>query len=92
MANAVSAPASVPRPVVRAAPVEEPEVTPTEPGISVPLEGTGYEIGVQLGNESVTISAEPSAPGDDRPPLRGEIPITVPALPPATEDEEPPRL
>jgi penicillin-binding protein 1A len=90
MSGAVRGSSGAPRPMVRKAPAAELEGP--EPSITVPLEGTGYEIGVQLGNEAVTISAEPSAPGDDRPPLRGEIPIGPPPPAPAPEDEEPPRL
>ncbi len=90
MSGAVRASAGVPRPVVRKAPAPMP--AGPEPSLSVPLEGTGYEIGVEIGNEAVTISAEPSAPGDDRPPLKGEIPLGPPPPAPAPEDEEPPRL
>jgi penicillin-binding protein 1A len=90
MSGAVRAPASAARPpAARESRAAERAPEPRDTGITVPLEGTGYELGVELGNETVTISAEPTAPGDDRPPLRGEIPIFLPpASPPDPEERE----
>jgi penicillin-binding protein 1A len=77
---------AAPQPVAAPPDEDEPGI-----GVSVPLGDSGYEVGVQLGNEAVTFSAEPSQPGDDRPPLRGEIPIVVPPpAPPQGEDRAPP--
>ncbi|HZG45718.1 MAG TPA: PBP1A family penicillin-binding protein, partial [Allosphingosinicella sp.] len=87
MSNALRAKIPLPRPVVRETvePAEEPG--PLSGQVTVPLEGTGYELGVNLGNESITISAAPANPGDDRPPIRGELPIIIP--PPAQSTTEP---
>ena len=91
MSGAVQARAPAPRPAALKAPVAPVEAE--DPAIlSVPLGDTGYDLGVALGSEAVTISAEPNAPGDDRPPLKGEIPIGPPPPAPVPEDEEPPRL
>jgi penicillin-binding protein 1A len=90
MSSALAARMPLPRPVVRETvePAELPEETLGN--VTVPIEGTGYQLGLELGNESVTISAEPTAPDDDRPPLRGEIPIVAP-LPPQPQNEPRPQ-
>jgi penicillin-binding protein 1A len=59
--------------------------------LTVPIEGTGYEVGVKLGDESVTVSTQPSAPGDKRPSFPIEIPIVTPAPPPGQPEDEPER-
>ncbi len=89
MSQAVQAP---PRTQARRAAPDAPE-TSEGTALTVPIEGTGYELGVQVGNESVTVSAQPSAPDDNRPSIPIEIPILTPGVPPAlpAPDEEPER-
>jgi penicillin-binding protein 1A len=73
-------------PVVREAPPSARE--PDEPPVyTVPIEGAGIDVGVQIGNEGMTISAQPSAPVD-RPAPPAEPPAV--ALPPPPDDEGPP--
>jgi penicillin-binding protein 1A len=73
-------------PVVREAPPSAKE--PDEPPVyTVPIEGTGVDVGVQIGNEGMTISAQPSAPGD-RPAPPAELPAVT--LPPPPDGEGPP--
>jgi penicillin-binding protein 1A len=88
MSGAIRAPASAPRPAPRETPAPEAEPQQAEPSLTLPLEGMGYELGLEVGNEAVTISAQPTAPGDNRPPLRGEIPIAPPPPPPSANSEE----
>jgi len=91
MSNALGGRAAPPKPVVRPVPasaVPESKAEVTDTTLSVPLEGTGYELGVDLSGDGVTVSAEPMAPGDDRPPLRGEIPF---GPPPPAPTPAPPR-
>jgi len=57
--------------------------------VSIPIEGTGMEVGVEFGNDSVTLSARPSPEDDERPAPR-EPSITVPLPPPDDEDPRPP--
>jgi penicillin-binding protein 1A len=64
--------------------------------IVVPIEGTGFDIGVQVDANGVIISADPSAPqpvpGDDAP---GDVPTGDRVPPPPTRDEpdeEPPTI
>jgi penicillin-binding protein 1A len=74
-------------PVVREAPPSATE--PDEPPVyTVPIEGTGIDVGVQLGNEGMTISAQPSAPREDAPPVPTDIPAAI--LPPPPDEEEGP--
>ncbi len=89
MSQAVRAP---PRTQARRAAPEAPQRA-EGPALTVPIEGTGYELGVQVGDEAVTVSAQPTAPGDDRPSVPIEIPIVTPAVPPALPppDDEPER-
>jgi penicillin-binding protein 1A len=92
MSNALGARAALPKPVVKPVPEPADEGNNSAPSLSVPLGESGYELGVELGNETVTISAEPSAPGDDRPPIRREIPIgTIPQPPILGPENEDPR-
>jgi penicillin-binding protein 1A len=88
MSQAVRTPAPQARePVVREAPPSAKE--PEEPPVyTVPIEGTGIDVGVQLGDDTVTISAQPSDPKKDAPPARVEIPIITP--PPTPGEEEDP--
>jgi penicillin-binding protein 1A len=82
----------IPRPAPRQQSVPAPVEEEPEASLSVPLGDSGYEVGVQLSNDAVTISAEPANPGDERPPLRGEIPIAPPPpFSPATPRQEPQR-
>jgi len=60
--------------------------------ITLPIEGTGYEVGVQVDENGVVVSAQPGEeapadlPEDERP-----IPtIIAPPAPPAPDDEPPP--
>jgi penicillin-binding protein 1A len=88
----VAAPIAVPR---RAAPVPV-ETGPTEgggyeggPTLSLPIEGTGYEVGVDFDREQVTIAPEPPPPGpaeEEGPPRRDDIPTIAPP-PPAPVEE-----
>ncbi|HEX8623403.1 MAG TPA: PBP1A family penicillin-binding protein [Allosphingosinicella sp.] len=59
--------------------------------LTVPIEGTGYEVGFEVTDNGVTISAQPGdePPADDEP---GERPVTItpPPPPPAPDDDEPP--
>jgi penicillin-binding protein 1A len=74
-------------PVVREAPPSAKE--PDEPPVyTVPIEGVGIDVGVQLGNEGITISAQPAAPREDAPPGPTDIPTI--ALPPPPDDEQEP--
>ena len=60
------------------------------PTLSVPIEGTGYEVGVDFDREQVTIAPEPPPPGpaeDEGPPRRDDIPTIAPP-PPAPVEEE----
>jgi penicillin-binding protein 1A len=91
MSQAVSTPAAKENvePVVREAPPSAKEVD--EPTVyTVPIEGTGVDVGVQIGNDSVSISAQPSQRREGDPTIPVEIPILrLPTVP--TEEEEPPR-
>lgn len=59
--------------------------------LTVPIEGTGYEIGVQVDENGVIVSAQPGdeVPGDEPPTERPVPTITPPPAPPAPEDEPP---
>ncbi|MBA3677517.1 MAG: penicillin-binding protein [Sphingosinicella sp.] len=87
LAGAAQVQRSVPRP---ASPLPEIRIPagdlPTE--VRVPIEGTGYEVGVDLQNDGVTISAQPSRDREDR---RAPLPENGPAAnaPPPREDPEP---
>jgi penicillin-binding protein 1A len=79
----------------RAAPAPEPEprIVPVEElpnaSISVPIEGTGYDVGLEVGENGVTVSAEPN--GQETP-----VPIDIPPVqigpPPAAPKEPEPQL
>ena len=57
--------------------------------LTVPIEGTGYEVGFEVTENGVTISAQPGeAPPEDEAPGERPIPtITPPPAPPAPDDE-----
>jgi penicillin-binding protein 1A len=55
--------------------------------LTIPIEGTGMEVGIELGNESVTFSTRP-APGD-RPRAPVDVPVVTPGPPPKGEDPPP---
>ncbi|MDT9598943.1 transglycosylase domain-containing protein [Sphingosinicella rhizophila] len=56
--------------------------------ITVPIDGIGYELGVEFGNEGMTISAQPG-PDNDRPPVPVELPkVMIPIPPPPVEEAE----
>jgi penicillin-binding protein 1A len=59
------------------------DILPTN--LTVPIEGTGYELGVDLSGEAVTISAQPSGPGERRAP--DGIPAMDAPPPPRQEPE-----
>ncbi len=57
--------------------------------LAIPIEATGYEVGVQVDNGSLTISAQPSP--DQPQPREGEPPtLNAPPAPPAPRDRPPP--
>ncbi|HEX8667259.1 MAG TPA: PBP1A family penicillin-binding protein [Allosphingosinicella sp.] len=89
----------------KAPPIAAPAEVQGETGIgnaslTVPIEGTGYDVGVDVGEDGVTISAQPGAPqpgGDPGQRPTDQIPtLNVPppvprgdrGRPPAAEDEE----
>jgi penicillin-binding protein 1A len=88
MSGAVASPAARPeRP--RETRREVPARAKAEPALSVPLEGTGYEVGIEIGKDGMTISAEPNREKEEGP--RPDLPlprITIPV--PAVEPEEAP--
>jgi hypothetical protein len=55
--------------------------------LTVPIEGTGYEVGFEVTENGVTISAQPgeAPPGED--PGERTPTITPPPAPPAPDDE-----
>ncbi len=71
--------------------------------VQVPIGDTGYDVGIAIGPDEVTISTQPSAeapdptgsvgpadeplPEDDEGPAPGQIPTIAPPPPPAPEDE-----
>jgi penicillin-binding protein 1A len=58
--------------------------------LTVPIEGTGYEVGFEVTDNGVTISAQPGeAPPEDEPAERPVPTITPPPPPPAPDDEPP---
>ncbi|WP_324749701.1 transglycosylase domain-containing protein [Sphingomonas sp. LY54] len=77
----------------RAAPAPEPEprIMPVEElpnaSISVPIEGTGYDVGLEVGENGVTVSAQPNG---QEPPIPVDIPpVQIAPPPPATKEPEP---
>lgn len=92
MSNAVpGASAPVRRQQSRAAPGQDRE-EPDPAGITVPIEGTGMEVGVDLGPEGVSISAQPSAPGQQPAPDQAPRAPEPPPPPPQRQEPEPGRL
>lgn len=74
-----------------AAPEPEPRIVPAEElpnaSISVPIEGTGYDVGLQVGENGVTVSAQPNG---QEPPLPVDIPpVQIAPPPPPTKEPEP---
>jgi penicillin-binding protein 1A len=51
-----------------APPMEPPVVSEGNAALTVPIEGTGMQVGIDVSNDSVTFSAGPSAEGRDGPP------------------------
>jgi hypothetical protein len=86
MSQAVRTPnAERSEPVVREAPPSAKQ--PDEPPVyTVPIEGTGIDVGVQIGNEGMTISAQPSDP-QEAPPEPADITTVI--VPPPPDEEEP---
>src|SRR3954471_12166652 len=59
--------------------------------LTLPIEGTGYEVGVQVDENGVTVSAQPGEePPADRPPSERPAPTITPPPAPPPPDEEPP--
>ncbi len=52
--------------------------------LNIPIDGTGYQIGVEVGDNSLSISATPDPRQEDRP-LPGDRPGATPAPPPRNE-------
>jgi penicillin-binding protein 1A len=59
--------------------------------LTLPIEGTGYEVGVQVDENGVTISAQPGdePPADEPPSERPVAAITPPPAPPPPDDVPP---
>jgi penicillin-binding protein 1A len=90
MSRAVRAPAARRRePTRNEAPSEKARIE--VPVLNIPIEGTGYEVGLDLGNEAVTISTQPGPRPNDAPaPTRRDPPVVVPLPTVPTGDESPP--
>ncbi|HEV2745739.1 MAG TPA: transglycosylase domain-containing protein [Allosphingosinicella sp.] len=59
------------------------------PMLSVPIEETGYEVGVDFGGETVTIAPEPPPPpADEEGPEPADVPTIAPPPPAPVEEEE----
>ena len=85
--QAVGASAAAPAPAPRLElPVEE---TGLNNSFTIPLEGTGYEVGVELGGNELIISAQPD-PDQDAPLPKEEEPAPPPPAGPAPRQEPPP--
>ncbi|MFL6863505.1 MAG: transglycosylase domain-containing protein [Allosphingosinicella sp.] len=81
------------RPVQAAAPPpEDPVIEEGDANLAVPIGGTGYEVGVDVGNEGVTVSARPSADGEQGPPPEEDDrgPPMANGPPPPPRDRPPP--
>lgn len=58
--------------------------------LTVPIEGTGYEVGFEVTENGVTISAQPGeAPPEDEAPDERPAPTIAPPPPPPAPEEEP---
>ena len=68
------------------APVEVQGIDPANASVTVPIEGTGYELGIDVGGNQVTISG---GPVDE--PLPGEEPLPDDDIPTITPPPAPPR-
>jgi len=86
MASAVGSKPRAPVRAITPRATEAPRPTITRDGITVPIDGTGYEVGVRFGNESLTVSAQPS-PGDNAPETPRDGPAA--ALPPPVAEDIP---
>jgi hypothetical protein len=54
--------------------------------VTVPIEGTGYDVGIEISDDGVTISADPNG---QAPPLPVEIPpVEIPPPPPDEEEAQ----
>jgi penicillin-binding protein 1A len=78
----------------RLAPAPRLEV-PVESGdlngaMTIPIEGTGYEVGVELGGNSLTVSAQPDPNQDQDGPLPKDDPVVRPPPVPAPQPEDEP--
>jgi penicillin-binding protein 1A len=59
--------------------------------VTLPIEGTGYEVGVRVDENGVTVSAQPGEePPADEPPSERPAPTITPPPAPPPPDEEPP--
>jgi penicillin-binding protein 1A len=77
-----------------APPLQAPVAAPAANGsITLPIEGTGYDLGVQVDENGITVSAEPQPlPGDELPPRGEREPADLPRREPrdARDDAGPP--
>jgi penicillin-binding protein 1A len=80
-----------------AAPVDEPPVVEEgDANLAIPLGNSGYEVGVEVGNDSVTLSARPAPQGQNQPggdqQDQGGPPVLngPPPPPPPPRDRTPP--
>jgi penicillin-binding protein 1A len=72
-----------------ASPIQSPIDANVSANMTIPIEGTGFEVGIELGDNGVVVSAQPApeppedAPSGDRP-----IPVIVPPPAPKVEPAE----
>ena len=86
MAGALGSP--VARTERRAEPKRETPARKKPAEVSLPIEGTGYELGIDMGEQGITLSAQPPADGPRPPVPLPRITISVPA-PVHQEEAEP---
>ncbi|HEY0414444.1 MAG TPA: transglycosylase domain-containing protein [Allosphingosinicella sp.] len=75
---------------IAAPPMEPPVVQEGNAALAIPIGDSGYEVGVQVDNGSVTLSAQPSPDGRDGPPPDDPPTLDGPPAPPAPRDRPPP--
>jgi penicillin-binding protein 1A len=91
MSGAVASPAAQPE---RRAERKRQAPARAKQTVSVPIEGTGYEVGIEVGEQGMTISAQPGADPGEGPRLPLPLPritIPVPAPGPAPQEEPEPK-
>jgi penicillin-binding protein 1A len=88
MAGALQTRPAAPKAPPIAAPAEVPMVD-ANASLTVPIEGTGYQLGVDVRDDGVSVSAQPTGEGGDGQPPR-DIPIVdIPLPPPEVRPERP---